>query len=301
MLLTVFMYTAITAFVFFSLRKAWQYAHNPLANRWELYPVPGEPGARRRHGGSYYEEAEWWTSPRQVSRIGQYKEMLKEMLFMKSLFINRKRFWTFSYAMHLGIYVLGLFTLFLLAGAATEMFGMRVASLDGVSSHPWAAFVYFATAVAGFSGAFLTACGSASLLVYRVSDKALRKYTAGDEYFNLFFILTAAVSGLVAWSTDPGFNYSRGVVIAMLSFTPVRSGVALMAHLLIFGALLIYIPRTKMSHYIGKYFAYHKVLWDNEPNLKGSALERIVEKNLANRPQDGWSSPHTKSTGAEES
>lgn len=301
MLLTVFMYTAITAFVVFSLRKARQYARNPLANRWELYPVPGEPGARRRYGGSYYEEAEWWTRPRQVSRIGQYKEMLKEMLFMRSLFVSRRKFWTFSYAMHLGIYLLGLFTLLLLAGAVTEMFGMRLTASEVVSSHPWAALVYFATVVAGFSGAILTACGSASLLIYRASDRTLRKYTTGDGYFNLFFIMAAAVSGLVAWSTDPGFNYSREVVSAMLTFAPVRAGVALTFHLLLFGALLIYIPGTKMSHYIGKYFAYHKVLWDNEPNLKGSALERIVEKNLANMPRDGWSSPHTKSTGAGES
>ena len=294
MLLTVFMYTAVTAFVFFSLGKARQYARHPLANRWELYPVPGEPGVS--YGGSYYEEAEWWTRPRQISRAGQYGAVLQEMLFMKSLFVNRRKFWWFSYPMHLGIYLLGLFTLLLLAGAVTEMFGMSLTASDGVSSHTWAALVYWATAVAGFAGIFLTACSSAALLIYRIADGTLRKYTTGAEYFNLFFILAAAVSGLVAWSTDPGFNYNRGVVAAMLAFAPVRAGLPLTVHLVLFGALLIYIPRTKMSHYIGKYFAYHKVLWDNEPNLKGSALERIVEKNLANRPQDGWSSPHTKST-----
>ena len=298
MFLTVFMYTAITAFVVFSLRKAWQYARHPLANRWELYPVPGEPGARRRYGGSYYEEAGWWTRPRQIFHAGQYGEMLKEMLFMKSLFYSRGKFWILSYAMHLGIYLLGLFTLFLLAGAVTEISGMPLTVSDGAGSHLWATLVYLATAAAGFSGAFLTACGSASLLIYRITDGALRKYTTGVEYFNLFFILAAAVSGLAAWSMDPGFNNSREVVTSMLAIAPVRAGVPLTVHLLLFGALLIYIPWTKMSHYIGKYFAYHKVLWDNEPNLKGSALERIVERNLANRPRGGWSSPHTKSTGA---
>ncbi len=298
--LTVFMYLALTAFVGFSLRKARQYSGHPLANRWELYPVPGEPGVRRRYGGSYYEEAEWWTRPRQISRDGQYGEMLKEMLFMKSLFAGRRKFWIPSYAMHLGIYMLGLFTLFLFAGAVMEIAGAPPDVSGGAGSRPWSALVYFATVVTGFAGAFLTAWGSLSLLIYRSADRTLRKYTTGDEYFNLLFILAAAASALAAWSADPGFHFTRGVVLAMITFTPIKAGVAFTVHLLLFGALLIYIPMTKMSHYIGKYFAFHKVLWDNEPNLKGSALEKKIEKNLANRPWDGWSSPHTKSNGAGE-
>lgn len=43
MLLTVFMYLAFTAFAGFSLHKVYQYAQNPLNNRWELYPAPKEP------------------------------------------------------------------------------------------------------------------------------------------------------------------------------------------------------------------------------------------------------------------
>ncbi|NQS76192.1 MAG: nitrate reductase gamma subunit [Peptococcaceae bacterium] len=290
MFLTVYMYITIMAFVVFSLRKARQYARNPLAGRWELYPVPGESGPRRRYGGSYYEDAGWWTKPRQVSRVGQYSEMLKEMLFMKNLFLNRGKFWLLSYAMHLGIYLLGLFTLFLIAGAATEMLGFQ---LD-TGSHFWAAFVYFTTAVTGFTGALLTALGGALLLAYRATDRVLRKYTTSGEYFNLTFILAVAASGLAVWGTDLGFNHIRQAVKAMLSLAPIQADGILMVHLLLFGALLMYIPWTKMSHYIGKYFAYHRVLWDNEPNLRGSALERIVEKNLADRSSAGWSSPHTK-------
>ncbi len=301
MLLTVFMYLAATAFVGFSLHKAYLYAQNPLSNRWELYPVPREPGARGRYGGSYYEEAEWWTRPRQVSRTGGYREMLKESLFMKNLFVNRKKHWWFSYAMHLGIYLLVLFTFLLLAGAITELSGLRLTTLTGVSNHPWARLVYFATLVTGVSGAFLTACGSAALFFGRILNRTLRKYTDADEYFNLCFILAAAVSGLIVWSTDPGFAYGREVVTAMLTFAPVRAGAALTVHILLFGALLIYIPRTKMSHYIGKYFSYHKVLWDNEPNLRGSAMEEKVEKALKYSPQDRWSSPHVNSAGGQDS
>lgn len=297
MLLTVYMYIAVTAFVGFSLHKAFQYARNPLSNRLELYPVPGEPGPKRRYGGSYYEEAEWWTRPRQVSYSGQYKEMLKDILLMRSLFVSRKIHWLFSYTMHLGIYLLVFSTFLLLAGAILELSGIQPTTSDGVSNHPWAVLVHFSTLVTGVSGALMTACGSAALFLRRISDRTLRKYTDAGDFFNLFFIFIAAVSALIAWRTDPGFNYGREAVTAMLTFAPVRAGAATTVHMLLFGALLAYIPRTKMSHYIGKYFAYHKVLWDNEPNLKGSAMEGKVKKSLANRPQAGWSSPHTKSTG----
>lgn len=297
LLLTIFMYLAVAAFAGFSLRKAYKYARNPLPNRWELYPVPWETGGRRGYGGSYHEEAEWWTRPRQVSLAGGYKEMLTDILFMRGLFVNRRKHWLFSYAMHLGIYLLVLFSLFLLAGAITEISGLTLTTASGVSSHPWAVLVYFTTFVTGVGGAFLAACGSIALFLYRMSDAALRKYTSPDEYFNLLLIFAAAVSGLIAWSTDPGFNYGREVVTAMLTLTPVKAGAALTAHILLLGALLIFIPLTKMSHYIGKYFAYHRVLWDNEPNLKGSVMEGKVKKNLACRPRDRWSSPHTNPGG----
>jgi len=300
-LLTVFMYLAAAAFAGFSLYKVYLFAQNPLNNRWELYPVPGELGTRGSYGGSYYEEAEWWARPRQVSHTGVYREMLKESLFMRNLFVNRRKHWRLSYAMHLGIYLLVFFTFLLLAGAITELSGLRLTTLTGAGNHPWARLVYFATSVTGACGASLTAFGSASLLFSRVLDGTLRKYTDFDEYFNLCFILAAAVSGLIVWSTDPGFNYGREVVTAMLTFAPIRGGTALTVHILLFGALLIYIPRTKMSHYIGKYFAYHKVLWDNEPNLSGSVMEEKVRKSLEYIPQDRWSAPHVNSAGRQDS
>ncbi|MFX4262300.1 respiratory nitrate reductase subunit gamma [Pelotomaculum propionicicum] len=295
MLLTVFMYIVVTSFCGLSLYKFYQYARHPLANRWELYPVPWEPGGRREYGGSYHEEAEWWTRPRRVSLAGGYKEMFKEILFMKNLFINRRKHWYYSYAMHLGIYLLGLFTLFLLAGAITELSGLQPATSSGAGSNPWAALVYYSTFVTGLCGTILAASGSAALFLYRISEDTLREYSGADDYFSLLLIFAASVSGMVAWSMDPGFNYGRHAVTAMLTLAPIRAGAALTAHILLFGSLLIYIPLTKISHYVGKYFAYHRVLWDNEPNLRGSVMEGKVIKNLAYKPRDRWSSPHTNS------
>ena len=51
-------------------------------------------------------------------------------------------------------------------------------------------------------------------------------------------------------------------------------------------------------HYIAKYFTYHKVRWDDEPNLKEG--NSSIEKKLAaamNRPVT-WSASHIKSGGS---
>jgi hypothetical protein len=43
-------------------------------------------------------------------------------------------------------------------------------------------------------------------------------------------------------------------------------------------------------HYVAKYFTYHKVRWDDEPNRPGSGLENRL-KLLLGQPA-GWSAPH---------
>jgi len=45
-----------------------------------------------------------------------------------------------------------------------------------------------------------------------------------------------------------------------------------------------------MMHYLAKYFTYHKVRWDDAPNLKGSKIEREIKEAL-NQPVS-WSAPH---------
>jgi hypothetical protein len=49
--------------------------------RWELYPVPHEAPERAEHGGSYFEESDWWTKKRKFNLGGELAAMLPEMLF----------------------------------------------------------------------------------------------------------------------------------------------------------------------------------------------------------------------------
>ncbi len=265
-----------------------------MHGRWELYPVPKEPGERGHYGGSYYEDLEWWNKPRKVSHAGEMKEMLKEMLFIKNLFVNQKRHWWISYSMHLGIYLLGLWAVLLLVGAVMELSGLHLTTAKGVIANPWAGLVYYATFLSGAAGALLLTIGAAGLILRRLFNNTLSKYTTPQEYFNLLFIFAVAVSGLVVWSGDPAFQYGREILKGLLTVSPIQAGTALTVHILLLGALLIYIPQTKMSHYVAKYFSFHKVLWENEPNLKGSKTEEMVKKALRYKPKVSWSAPHIK-------
>lgn len=292
MFLLFFIYFSILAFLGFSAYKFYQYARLPMHGRWELYPVPKEPGEKGHYGGSYYEDLEWWNKPRVVSHLGEMKEMLKEMLFIKNLFINQKRHWWISYSMHLGIYLLGLWSVLLLAGAVVEIFGQPLTTAEGVSASPWAGMVYYATLLSGAAGAVLLTIGAAGLFLRRLFNNTLSRYTTPQEYFNLLFIFAVAASGLLVWSGDPGFNYGREIMKGLLTVSPIEADTALTLHILLLGALMIYIPQTKMSHYVAKYFSFHKVLWENEPNLKGSKTEEMVKKAMSYKPKVSWSAPH---------
>ncbi|WP_243665926.1 hypothetical protein [Vulcanisaeta sp. JCM 16159] len=64
-----------------------------------------------------------------------------------------------------------------------------------------------------------------------------------------------------------------------------------MVHLAILQILIAYIPFSRITHFIGKYFTYHKVLWDDEPNI--GQLDRRIQELL--KLTLSWSDPHIKS------
>ena len=80
--------------------------------------------------------------------------------------------------------------------------------------------------------------------------------------------------------------------------------VMLVIHILLLGFISFYIPLTKLSHYVGKFFTFHKVIWDNEPNLPGSKVEANILA-AQQKPKDPnakkWAAPHwNESAPAEE-
>lgn len=290
MLLGLIAYLSIFLFVGISAYKAYQFAKMPLHGRMELYPVPKEKG--HEYGGSYYEEVEWWNKERHVSHGTELIEMLKEMLFIKKLFDNQRPLWWISYALHLGIYFLMAWTLLLVVGAVTILGGGQVSASSGV----WGSLVFYLTAFTGLVGLILATFGSGMLLLRRLFDDTLRKYTTPQEYFNLALLYFAVVTGIFVWVRDLSFDSAREITANLLTFTPFEESGLFVLHLVLLFIMFTYIPLSKMSHYVGKYFTFHKVLWENDPNLKGSEIEKKIMQATSNRPTNSWSASHI--TGA---
>ena len=293
MLLSLVAYLSIVLFVGLSVYKAYQLAKLPMHGRMDLYPVPKEKGYE--HGGSYYEEVSWWSKPREVSHMTELVEMLKEILFIKTLFENQRPFWWLSYALHLGIYFLMAWTILLVAGAISILNGILVAA---TSPSIWGLLIYYLTFATGILGLILATLGSGLLIVRRMFDSTLKKYTTPQEYFNLALIFVTLVTGIFVWGSDLSFQTARETIAKLITFTSFPADPLVTLNVILVGIMLTYIPLSKMSHYVGKYFTFHTVLWDNNPNLKGSAIEQQVKKATSYRPTTSWSAPHIKPPAA---
>jgi nitrate reductase gamma subunit len=255
--------------------KAWRYSHMPVHSRLELYPVPKEGVCRAEYGGSYFEEPEWWNKRREINKINETKDILMEMIFIRKLFQNQRSLWWASYTFHLGIYVMFAWTLLLILNAY------------------WAPAPLTALAqIVGVVGFGLATLGSLLLIMRRLFDATLRKYTTPQEYFNILFIFCVLATGIAAW-TLAASPYEIAVDILHFRWLGFPTLVGL--HLILLGIMLIYIPLSKMSHYVGKYFAFHKVLWDNDPNQTGSKVNQKLKDSSTRLPQTTWSAPHINS------
>jgi len=293
MLLSFIAYLSILLFVGISVYKAYKFAKMPLHGRMELYPVPKEKGFD--HGGSFYEEVSWWSKPHEVSHFREIMEMMKEILFIKKLFENQRPFWWISYALHLGIYLLMAWTMLLVVGAATELNGIFVAAN---SPSIWGLLIYYLTVATGICGLLLGTLGAGLLFLRRLFDNTLKKYTTPQEYFNLLLLFGALVSGIITWGSDLSFSTARDVTANLITFTNFNATGLQTINVILVGIMLTYIPISKMSHYVGKYFTFHTVLWDNSPNIKGSAVEQKVKKATSYKPTTSWSAPHIKGPSA---
>lgn len=287
MLLTIFCWVALIFFFAASFYKAYTYAKLPMHGRQDLYPIPLDTNERNKYGGSYYEDDKWYEKPITRNHVGMIIDMLGEMLFIKKLFVNQNSLWWISYSLHLGIYAALAWTVLLFVGVfvdPTHVFGM---------------IVYFLTTVAGIVAGVLMTIGAAGLLLKRLLKPEFKNYTTPQEYFNLIFLLCVSATGLLVWFGDMQFEYGRNIARAMVSFSPLADfyggsvPTLLTVHIILLGAVMIYIPLTKMSHYVGKFFTFHNVIWDNEPNLPGSKVEsKIIEQAKDPKPSNQWSAPH---------
>jgi nitrate reductase gamma subunit len=292
--LTVYLILTASAVVFVAA-CAWRvllFARSPLHLRWELYPVPHEAAERVAHGGSYFEQGEWWRHPRVSNVAGEVRFMVPEMLFLHALRTFNRPLWNRSFPFHFGLY--------LMAGALVLLCGSILAS-QWPASTVARAISGFLPALAWLSGVVgVVSCmaGAAGLLHRRLTCPALQVSTTPGDIFNLLFFIGALGLLAIGYGVRPaGSPGATAVLAGVLSWNlgvpiPTTFGLGIMSAAL----LCAYIPLTHMSHFIAKYFTYHAVRWDDEPLVHNAARARTMAEYLAFRPT--WSAPHIRAGGS---
>lgn len=266
----------------------------PMHLRWELYPVAHEGGGRAAYGGSYLEESDWWKKKREVSLLGELKVMVPEILFLVALREHNRKLWTWSFPFHFGLYMVAATTILLLVG------GVAGALLPANVVAPINTVIGLLAPWLGGAGLVLGIVGALGLFARR-RGRALRDYTAPADLFNLVFFIVAFGVALVTFvGYDRDFSLVSAFVanLATFNLAPLDSGTGallLMLSVVLLSLLTAYIPTTHMSHFVGKYFAYHSIRWKDDPNLQGGSEEKVIEE-LLSRPIS-WSAKHIGGDG----
>jgi len=287
-------YSAVAIFVVAVVLRFLMWSRMPMHLRWELYPVAHE-GAKASYGGSYLEESEWWKRPRHFSLAGELGAMVPEILFLVALKEHNPKLWTRSFPFHFGLYLVAGCTV--LMGAA----GALGALLPGVMAGPVGAVIRVLIPVLGYAGLVLGLIGALGL-IQRRRQRPLRDYSAPMDTVNLvFFVAAFAVALVTALAVDRSFATVSQLVANLVTFrvAPLAgTGAAVIlpsVSAILLAMLVAYIPLTHMSHFVGKYFAYHAIRWADEPNLPGGKREKVINE-LLNQPVS-WSAPHIGGDG----
>jgi nitrate reductase gamma subunit len=260
-------YVGIIVCIASVVKKVLNYLSKPFHLRWELYPVPHEPGNKAGYGGSYMEDAEWWNKKREHSQFNMIQYMTEEILFMKACFEHNRSLWYRTYPFHLGLYFIVVFIALLVLGAIAELFKISLSPIIALTN------------LLGPAGLLLCMGGAGALIHIRLTDDSLKKYSTMVHFVNLILFIVVAFFGLIAWMVaDPNFALTRGFIANMICFSFEPIGSTLLAIEIILVSLLIaYIPNTHMAHVFMKYFLYHDIRWGDNSAFDDPAT---VDKSL---------------------
>ncbi|MFC1901379.1 respiratory nitrate reductase subunit gamma [Chloroflexota bacterium] len=291
--LQVITYAFIALIIIVFLARLYRYARMPAHLRWELYPLAGEKN--RPLGGSYLEDREWWSSPREEkSFIGEMKFMGEEVISFKEYYRLNRSYWYYVFPFHIGAFAFLTLIAVLIIGALTQIGSIEISA---ASPNLWGKFLHFATPVVGGIALVFGTLGGVALLLRRIFNTDLRPYTRRLEFFNLVLILALFLTGLISWALYDGvFAIERQYFISLLTFSGIPGISALTTvHILLVLVTAVYLPFTNMMHFFAKWFTYHKIRWDDAPNLRGSNLENKLGP-LHNLPLS-WAAPHIQELG----
>lgn len=286
-LLHLLVYLSLLIFVTAVLTRIVRIVRMPIHLRWELYPVPHEK-ARARYGGSRLEEVDWWTKPAEHSLWGDLSVMIPEILFLKGVWEHNRPLWFGSWALHFGLYLLiGVLGLLFVSGALL-LAGLMSDTVTGI---------LMLVKVFAWWGCELGIIGVVVMLFKRIWDPELRPYNNAGHFFNLAIlggIYTTGILWLASRSDYAGILagfFAGWMSASSLPALPVigywHLGFALF--------FLIYFPFTHMTHAFVKYFTYHDVRWEDQPNLPGGKLQPEILK-LESQVVT-WAAPHIGADG----
>lgn len=284
-------YVAVLGFICLAFLKMRDFVKDsPLHIRWELYPVPHEGPKKAAYGGSYMEESNWWTKPRHVDHWMDIKAMLMEIIFLEATYKNNPKLWARSYPFHMGLYLLMGGTIVLLFAAFLQICGLS----------PHNGFIIFLGNIINaisMSGGFLIAAGGIALIMRRIQDKGLKRYTTKEMFFNLGGFSLFGILTLLAWVFNPSYYAVANKFMTNLltfNFSPLGSTWFVLSMLVGF-VMLLWIPVTNMKHLLIKYFMYHDIRWGDEATVYSERNQKLIEKEL--QFDVTWSAPHIAGDG----
>lgn len=275
--LAAWVWLSVSMFLVGCAWRAWRYLRAPVHLRWDLYPVPRTPRAQRAHGGSYFEQYEWWTTPRPQGLGAELTTLAREVFLLQGVWRNNRRLFWRSFPFHWGLYLLVLTSC-----------GLGLGTLAPTAA-PLAVLAWI-----GSAGGLLVAFGASALLGIRSSDAGLRRYTTTGDRLNLaaFALLGALSAGVVLSGLLP--EVAKGLrELATLRAPSVPDLVAW--QMTVAGLVLLYLPFTRMVHFFSKLFLYHRVRWDDRPLQAGGSMERRVRAALRYRVD--WAAGHVRPAG----
>jgi nitrate reductase gamma subunit len=283
-------YFSVTLFIVMTISTFIKYSKLPRHLRWDLYPVPHQGPE-----GSKYQKVDFGRLQPHSSLFHELKEMGQEMLFLKKAYINNPKVWLGSFPLHAGFYLGITWLLLLTVGAILELNGVSVktGSQSAVS-----ALIYYMTLVMGVGSFTLGLFGSLALLWLRIMDEDTRFMSDAVSFFNLALMILLFGVALAAWLVnDSSFQSIRRHTAGLLKLSPGMVNEPLIVlQMLLFCVFLLYLPFSRMMHFVGKYFFYHNIMWDDEMMKRKSAMENDITAYLQYKMT--WSAPHIKKGGS---
>ncbi len=286
-------YAALAVFVVAIAVRFLRIYNYPIHLRWEIQPIPHE-GRRSAYGGSKMEEVDYWAREHRPDLLSELKYMLMEMVFIKSLFEHNRRLWYRSFPFHFGLYLLAGFAGLLIVEAVLQLAGV---SFAGPEISLLAAALNTLTVLVGVLGLLLAIGGGAGLLWMRLTDPDLRPYTKFSHLFNLAVILLTLLLVAAALVFRQHLIPYRDYLASLIVFDlhgPIGGPLTILSILAV-SLLIAYIPLTHMSHFFVKWFTWHKIRWDDEVNVRGGRIEKMIEKAL--QYPVSWSADHVQGNG----